>query len=241
MDDKKNNVHQGHRKRVRERFYKSGLDGIADHNVLEMLLFFGIPYKDTNEIAHRLIEKFGSFSGVLNADPTDLRAVGGMTDNAVWLINLLLPVFRRYNDDILSMRPQLLSADEIYEYIKPKFMDSQNERVFILCFNADHSLISADMLNEGDISSAAFDIRKMVATVLCKKADSVILVHNHPSAVSIPSNADVNVTKEVFNVLKSLGVKLADHIIISKSGYLSMARTNSFAYIFYDGKTLLEK
>ena len=100
------NIHKGHREKVKQRYYEAGLNSMPDHNILEMLLFFGIPYKDTNEMAHELIARFGSFSGVLEADVKDLVTVKGMTENAAFLITMILPLYKRYMEDISSRKPE---------------------------------------------------------------------------------------------------------------------------------------
>lgn len=233
MSDGANNVHKGHRQKVKQRYYESGLCGMADHNVLEMFLFFGIPYKDTNVIAHALMDKFGSFSGVLRADRRDLADVGGMTDNAACLLSMLLPVFGRYCEDISTKRPQLTDIKEIVDFIRPKFVDAANERVYLLCFGNNHTLISARLVNEGDVGSVLVDYRNIAAAVLETKATSAVLVHNHPNSIALPSPNDLAATKQVFSFLKTMKVALHDHLIIAGSEFCSMATTPRFAHIFY--------
>ncbi|MGN1194193.1 MAG: RadC family protein [Acutalibacteraceae bacterium] len=230
---KDKNPHQGHRQKARERYYKGGLDCMPDHNVLEMLLFFGIPYKDTNEIAHSLIEKFGSFSGVLKADRTDLQNVKGMTENAACLISMLLPVFKRYTDDLMKEKPTLETTEQIVNFIKPRFIDTTNEKVYLICFDCNHALISVRFIDEGDIASANINLRKIASTVIETKAASVILVHNHPNSISLPSQADIGATKKAYELLSMLKVRLLDHIIISQTGHCSMVSVPKFAHIFY--------
>ena len=232
MDEKKN-IHKGHRQKVRESYYKSGLDGEPDHRILEFLLFFGIPYKDTNVIAHELIEKFGSFSGVLKASVEELKGVKGMTENAACLISLILPVYKRYADDILSKKPVLTTTEEIVEFIRPKFIGAADEKIFLLCFDSNHSLLTVRLLSEGDISSASFDMRSLASAVLETKAQSAILVHNHPNGIALPSVDDVETTKTVYNFLQTIKVTLLNHIIISDVGHCSMIDFPKFAHIFY--------
>ncbi|MGN0467242.1 MAG: RadC family protein [Acutalibacteraceae bacterium] len=233
MSDKNDNMHKGHRQKVKERYYASGMDSMPDHNILEMLLFFAIPLKDTNETAHLLMEKFGSFSGVLKADIADLKSVKGMTENAACLISMLLPIYKRYNEDLVSKKPELKSAEEIVSFIRPKFVDSSNERVYALCFDNCHKLICAKMLNEGDISSAYFDLRQLASTVLETKTKNVVIVHNHPTNIALPSTDDVKATQHVYDFLKYMKVNLNDHIIVTEKSFCSMANTPRYAYIFY--------
>ena len=230
---KKKNIHEGHRQKVRDRYYKGGLDCMPDHNVLEMLLFFGVPYKDTNEIAHRLIEKFGSFSGVLKADRADLKNVKGMTDNAACLISMLLPVFKRYTDNLMQEKPTLETTEDIVKFITPRFIDATNEKVYLICFDSNHALISVRFIDEGDVASANINLRAVASAVIETKAASAVLVHNHPNAIALPSQADINATKQVYEFLSMLRVRLLDHIIISQTGHCSMVSVPKFAHIFY--------
>ena len=227
------NIHKGHRKHVRERYYKSGLESMPDHNVLELLLFFGIPYKDTNPIAHALIEKFGSFSAVFQASVNELMSVKGMTENAACLINLFLPVYRRFSHDLLSKTTSLLTTEEIVEFIKPQFFGCTYEKLYILCFDSSHSLITVRELSRGDITSAGLDFRLMATIVLESKAHSVVLVHNHPNGISLPSQADVEATKTAYSLLNTLKVDLMNHIIICDNGFSSMIDIPKFIPIFF--------
>lgn len=232
MDEKKN-LHKGHRQNVRNSYYKTGLAGEPNHKMLEFLLFFGIPYKDTNVIAHELIEKFGSFSGVLTASIDELKSVKGMTENAACLISLILPLYNRYAGDLLSKTPALTTTEEVVEFIKPKLIGATEERIYLLCFDSNHSLLSARLIGKGDISSASFDMRLLASAVLETKAQSAILVHNHPNGIALPSVQDVETTKKIYAFLQTLKVSLLNHIIISSVGHCSMIDFPKFAHIFY--------
>ncbi len=235
------NPHKGHRQRVLKRYLESGLDSFPDHNILEMLLFFCIPQKDTNIIAHELMEKFGSFSGVLEADFADLKNVKGMTENAASLLTMILPIIKRYQDDKLSEKRVLETTEDIVKYISPKFIDSVNERVFVICFDSKNELICTRLLSEGDISEAQLEFKKLASIVIETKASKVILVHNHPNLIALPSVADVEATKEVFNFLSKLKVMLADHIIVAKNGEsCSMLNNPRYTNIFYGLENLFD-
>lgn len=229
----KQNIHKGHRNRVREEYYSNGLEGMADHRILEMLLFFGIPYKDTNPIAHELLERFGSFAGVLEAKTADLVSIKGMTENASCLISMILPLYKRYMDDITKRKPMLTKTEEIVDFLRAKYAETNNERVYVLCFDPNHYLLNCRMINEGDISSSNFDLRKLTAAVLETNATSVIISHNHPHGITLPSNEDVNITLKAYELLKTLKVDLLDHIIVSETSYNSLVNMPRFTHIFY--------
>lgn len=231
---KTENPHKEHRKNVRKRYIEAGLDSFPEHNILEMLLFFGIPFKDTNVLAHDLMEKFGSFSGVLEADYADLINVKGMTENAACLLTMILPVVKKYQDDKLSKTKVLETTEDIVKYISPKFIDTVNEKVFVICFDSKNKLICTRQLGEGDLSEAQFELKKLASIVLETKASKVVLVHNHPNLIALPSIEDVEATKTAFNFLASLKVILADHIIVAKNGdSCSMLNHPKYAHIFY--------
>ncbi|MCM1544038.1 MAG: hypothetical protein NC110_01955 [Ruminococcus sp.] len=231
-DKAKDNIHKGHRQKVKQRYYETGLRGMADHNVLEMLLFFGIPYKDTNEIAHELISRFGSFSGVLRADVKDLRKVKGMTDNAACLINMLLPVYKRYEADLAQRNPSLMTIKEVVDYVRPKYIGAMTEMVYLLCFDSAHRLIAERMLKEGSLVNATFDLRSIASVLLETNATGVILVHNHPNAIAAPSSADVAATCSVADFLNTLDIALLDHIIISDDAHFAMSQSDKTAHMF---------
>ena len=234
-DEKKTkaeNLHKNHRANMRQVYYKSGLESLPDHTVLELLLYFGIPMKDTNETAHLLLERFGSFSAVLRADISELRSVKGMTENAACLISMLLPLFRRYSDDLGKLKKALSSPDDVADYIRPKFIDSTNERLFAVFTDASDRIIACRLICEGHLSSASFDFRSLVSACLETKASNVFLAHNHPSGIALPSADDIELTRNVCSFLKVIDVALRDHLIIAGETYTSMASIPKFSELF---------
>ena len=229
---KKENPHKGHRIKVRNRYYETGFNGMADHNVLEMLLFFGIPYRDTNEMAHELISRFGCFSAVLEADVKDLITVKGMTENAACLISMIRPLYKRYMEDICSRKPVFDSKEKISEFIRSLFLDTNDERLYALAYDSSRRFIGYKNIGDGDIRSSRADIRKLSAFVLECKATDIILAHNHPHGIALPSTEDIDCTKYIYKILEALKVRLLDHIIVNESDYISMAETMRYAYIF---------
>ena len=229
---KKENPHKGHRIKVRNRYYETGFNGMADHNVLEMLLFFGIPYRDTNEMAHELITRFGSFSAVLEAEVKDLVTVKGMTENAACLLSMIRPLYKRYMEDICSRKPVFDSKEKISEFIRSLFLDTNDERLYALAYDSGRRFIGYKNIGDGDIRSSRADIRKLSAFVLECKATGIILAHNHPHGIALPSMEDIDCTKYIYKILDALKVRLLDHIIVNESDYISMAETMRYAYIF---------
>ncbi len=236
---KDNNIHKGHRKKVRNRYYECGLKGMPEHNILEFLLFFGIQRKDTNEIAHELINRFGSLSSVFEAKREDLMKVKGMTENAACLITMILPLYSAYVDDLSSMKEDLVNNDGIVNYLQGKF-SKRCEQVYILCFNSDHSFITCRLIGEGDIASSTFDSRKLISVVLETNARMVVMAHNHPHGIHMPSAQDIEVTQTIYNFLKTINVKLIDHLIVTDDNYSSLASLPRSAHIFYETEPLFK-
>ncbi len=234
-DNKKpKNVHEGHRERLRQRFLSEGLDNFQDHNVLELLLFYSVPLKDTNEEAHNLIDTFGSLSGVFDASFEDLCKVKGIGERSATLIKMMPALFKKYeidkmdNDDII-----LNSSKKVAEYVAPHFKGVTNEKMHVLCLDSNCRVLSFTQVSEGIVNSAPLNTRKIVETALNCNAASVILVHNHPSGVVAPSRNDIDVTIGMVNLLEKVSLKLNDHIIIGNgSDFFSFRTSDKYKYIF---------
>lgn len=227
------NIHKGHRQKVKKRVLTNGLAGESPHQILELLLFFGIPCRDTNPIAHELINRFGSLSGVLRADVAELKSVKGMTENAALLLHLILPVYEAYQDDLLHAPALPGTAAQLVELVRPKFVGSTTEKVYLLCVGANGRLLGLRKISEGDLSTAALDLRALTAAVLETRAQDAVLIHNHPNGVAAPSRQDIDATKQVVAFLRQLKVRLLNHIIISENDYCSMADKLAWAHLFY--------
>lgn len=234
MADGKVNIHKDHRKKVKDRFFECGFTGMPDHNILEAILFLGIPQKDTNPIAHELIDTFGSFAGVLEAKKSDLLKVKGMTESAAFAIMSYLPVNRRYIESLQKKKPVFETNDQLVEFLRPLFFEKSTiERVFVLCFDSKNRLIACRNICDGDISSALFDVRELTRVVLEVNAQRIIVAHSHPHGVALPSREDIATTKLIYEMMKFIKVHLDDHFIITDTGYMSMAKSRHYTHIFH--------
>ncbi len=241
MSENNVNIHKNHRKKIRERFYTCGFDGMADHNVLETILFPGIPQKDTNPIAHELMEIFGSFSAVLEADRESLLKIKGMTETAAFSLMTYLPVYKRYFDDIVGDKPIFDTPEKLVEYLRPRFFEKNRiERMYILCFDGKKRLITCQIISDGDLCSSLFDIRKLLNIVLQVNAQRVIIAHSHPRGIAIPSREDIVATKHLYNLLSYIMVDLDDHIIVTDNDYFSMERSKHYTHIFHSAPPLVD-
>ena len=222
-------MHSGHRQRVRERFLAEGLDHFSEHQVLEMLLFYCCPRKDTNELAHQLIAEFGSLEQVLEAPVSELVKVREIGQNAATFISFASAFSRYYM--VCKAKDQgdiLPSVEECIRYLQPYFLGRTNEAVFLLCLDSKCKVLTCKLVGEGSVNSAGVSIRKLVEIALATKASSVVLAHNHPSGLAIPSPEDVLTTEKAAAALRSVDVILSDHIVFSDNDSISMVQSKYF-------------
>ena len=221
--------HAGHRERLRERFQNEGLDHFEPHQVLELLLFYAIPRKDTNELAHELLKRFGTVAGVLEASPAELKKVPGMGDGAATFIAFINDL-GRYYQITRSPRPTILTTvAECGDYLRPMFHNRRNETVFLLCLDAKCKVICCKEVGEGSVNSAAIPIRRVVEMALAANATSVVLAHNHPSGLALPSTEDVCTTKRVSMALNAVEIQLVDHIVVADDEFVSLAQSGLYS------------
>lgn len=230
----KKNVHAGHRDRLRQRFLKEGLENFQDHNVLELLLFYSIPRKDTNEEAHNLMDRFGSLSGVFNASYEELCEVKGISENSATLIKMMPELFKKYEVDIVKNDDVVLNTSKlIAQYVAPFFKGETKEKMYLLCLDSSCKVISFNLISEGVVNSAPLNIRSIMEISLKNNASKLILVHNHPSGVVAPSRSDVDATMGIQNLMEKVGIKLSDHIIIGHGDdYFSFRKSEKWKGIF---------
>ena len=219
-------IHDGHREKMRRRFLSGGLEQFADHEALELLLYYAIPRRDTNPIAHALIDRYGSLSAVLAAPVEDLQKVEGIGESAAILLKLVprLCAKARLAD---ADRQELIlnTASRAGAYLLERFYGEQNEVIYQLCLDRKGKLLACKKLGEGSIASAALDVRTLVETAILPSASSGVLAHNHPSCIASPSHEDYAATDRARNALETIGVALADHIIVADGDFVSLAES----------------
>ena len=202
-------IHDGHRQRLKQRFLEEGLESFTDIQVLELLLFFSVPRQDTNPIAHALLDHFGSLYQVLEAPVEELRKVKGVGEQSALLLSLMNDVARYYQVD-RTMREKILpTVQACGEYLVPFFFGRNVETVF----------------GQGSVNSAGISVRKIVETALAANATTVVLAHNHPSGIAVPSSEDVQTTCRVAMALNAVEIQLADHIVVADGDYVSMVQS----------------
>ena len=219
--------HDGHRERLRERFRKEGLANFQEHEVLELFLFYCLPRKDTNELGHALIKRFGSLANVLETPAEELAKLPGMGINAATFLTLIAQLERYYlmhkNDEKI-----LAILDDCGKYLENCFRNQRNETVMLLCLDAKCKVISCNEVGQGSVNSAAVPIRRVVEMALGVNASSAILAHNHPSGLAIPSGEDIQTTRRLALALDAVEIQLVDHIIVADSDYVSLRQSGLY-------------
>lgn len=221
-------TNQGHRKRVKDRFLAEGLENFDEVHALELMLFYALAQKDTKPLARALLDRFGTFNGVLEAPVEELKRVSGVGEGVAAYLSLFNEVerYRRVRKD--SMFRVMDDADKYGRYLAAQLSGRRNETVFMLCLDAKQKMLCCKMVGEGDVNSASIPVRRMVEIALATNASMVILAHNHPSGSAVPSPEDVMTTKAFGRALLPLGVVLADHVVVSDDDFTSMRQSRCY-------------
>lgn len=218
-------MHDGHRKRLRQRFLEEGLDHFTDVQVLELLLFYCIARQDTNPIAHRLLEHFGSLSRVLEAPVAELCKVEGVGENTAIFLRLVTQAGSFYLKDRAAQTKVLPTLESCAQFLQPYFYGQNVETVYLLCLDAKCKLLCCKKMSQGNVNSTEISIRKIVETALSANASSVLLAHNHPGGIAIPSYADIRTTLNVASALQAVDVHFIDHLVICDDDYVSLMQS----------------
>ncbi|MBP8289352.1 MAG: DNA repair protein RadC [Chromatiaceae bacterium] len=210
---------------MRGRFLEEGLDCFEDHQVLELLLFQVVPRGDTNPIAHRLMDRFGSLSAVLEADPTDLASVQGVGSRAAAFLSLIPQVTRRYfQDRVKRDNPQLTSSVAVIDYVLPLMTGRPEEVFYVLCLDSHCRVLYPALISEGTVKEAHVNPRQVVEQAIRHRAASVVLAHNHPGGAAKPSTPDHRLTALIVQLLGGMGIPVLDHVIVANDQAYSFAK-----------------
>lgn len=211
----------GHRQRTKNKYIKSGINGWLDYEVLELALSYAIARKDTKQVAKELIERFKTISGVLDADSTELKSIAGISDHTALFLKLLKDISILYLENGLHKKDLLSSSGLVFNYLKGSLKGCADEEVRSLFLNCRNQLIDSETLQIGTVNRSVIYPRKIVERALYHHAVGVIIAHNHPAGTLEPSKEDCVVTKAIKDALKTVDIKLLDHIIIGGNDYFS--------------------
>jgi len=218
-------IHDGHREKMRQRFLKNGLEGYADHEALELLLYYALPRRDTNPIAHALMKRYGSLAAVLNAPVEDLKTVEGIGESAAILLKLVPLMTRKARIAEAEKETALTTVSRVGAYLLERYEGEPHEVLYQLCLDRKGKLLVCKRLHEGSAAGAELDVRRVVENAILTKASGVILAHNHPSGIALPSAEDVAATMRAKEALQTIDVELIDHIIVADGDFVSMERS----------------
>ena len=220
--------HEGHRSRVRERVRRESLRNFYDYQVLEYALSFVIPYKDTNPIAHRLINKFGSLSGVFEASEKDIANVEGMGEVSAHFITHIIDLYQCYQIDKAKKCPNIFTPHDGFLYFKELLGNKLVEEIYVVCLSPKGKLLSTELVADGSTTETVVSMRNITEIMAKNNASSIIVAHNHPKGSAIPSEADNKFTKALVTTLAINGCHLLDHIIIGEE--TSEMKENYYSY-----------
>ncbi len=226
---KKELPHEGHRQRLKNRFLASSLESFEPHNVLELLLFYSVPRQDTNELAHSLIDRFGSLKGVFDADFKELIKVKGIKENSATLIKLVPQIARTYMTNENPVGKILDSAEAIGNYLVNLYIGSTTETVYILLFDSNFKLLNTVKLFEGSVNSAIVAPRKIFEEVTKVNASMFVMAHNHPNGVPVPSMEDIETTVALSGAFEMFSVGLLEHFVVAEGKYFPIIRETNHA------------
>ena len=222
----KHNIHAEHRKRMKNRFKLHGIDIFEKHEILELALYYAIPRKDTNPIAHRLLERFGTIHDVMNAPFSALREVEGIGEEAACFIKFLVDIVRIYMEEKASSKETYRSREELNERLSMKFIGREIEIVSIILVDAKRKIIYDGIVNKGSHNSVDMYMRRIIELIVLYNAAGIVIAHNHPSGIALPSPQDIETTKKLGNVLAGMNVSFLDHIIVADNDFVSLREAN---------------
>lgn len=213
----------GHRKRLREKFIRSGLKGFHDYEIVELLLSLGTPRKDCKQPAKDAIKKFKSLRGVLGASAEELQEIKGVGPHNAFGIKLTMEVSSKFLEEKVIDLPSYSSSQEVFHYLYHSLRDRKKELFKVLYLNSQNQITATEDLFEGTVNSSAGSPREVIERAIKNNAVSLIFVHNHPSGNPAPSQSDKELTRELVYAARIMGIKVLDHIIIGNDRYFSFA------------------
>ena len=221
MNDRQQLHQKGHRQRLKKRYSQSGIDTLHDYEVLELLLFYAIPRRDTKALAKDVIKRFGSLKKLMDADPKEIDALPGVGAQTALLIRLVRDLGSLYLREKAMETAQISSTKALLDYCMASMGGLKDERFNVIYLNAQNRIIKTEVIQEGIVNQAVVYPRKILEKALKHKASAVILVHNHPSGNITPSEADIRLTRTLQDTARVLDILIHDHIIVGENRYFS--------------------
>lgn len=223
-------MHEQHRQRMKERYLREGFENFATHELIEMLLYYSQPRKDTNPCAHALLEQFGSLKGIMEATVDDLTTVEGVGEHSAILLKLVAELLRRYAIDLGKKIGGYDTLTKVCDFIYRRFIGIHHERLYLMIFNNRMSMTDCYAIADGTINTSDAPIRLIAEKCLQRKASSVIVAHNHPDGLLVPSTADLDFTDALQETLDLINVSLVEHLIVNNFGVVPIMRDHCTVY-----------
>lgn len=225
IEKKKNSNYIGHRRRLKQKFLKEP-NLFYDYELLELLLSYGLPRKDTKTIAKDLLNKLGNLKGVIFAPDHELLEINGISTGLLTFLKVIRELITRIEQQDLINKESIKSPKEVFLYLRHKFGMLEKEHFYLLLLNGKNKIISLEKIGQGTVNYLNIYPREVVEIILKKRAVGVIFIHNHPGGDPSPSQEDMKITKKFIRLLEEIEVNLLDHIIISKDNYFSFKENN---------------
>ena len=227
-EEKTKNNAKGHRERVRKKFLENGFNGLEDYEVLELLLFYVIPRKDTKAIAKELIKRFKTLANVLKADTLELKTVNGLGDVAITFLKMMGALPEKIYEDKLKNQKLIkddknkITDKEVFlSFLRNKIGYEDVEKFYVIYLSSSNEVIAFEESSSGTLDRSSIYPREIYKRVIMENAKSIIIAHNHPSGNTCPSKCDIDITNEIAKGLKNFGALLLEHIIITRDSYFS--------------------
>jgi DNA repair protein RadC len=214
--------YHGHRERLRARFLKGGSDAVADYELLELVLFRALPRRDVKPLAKDLIKQFGSFAEVVSAPTERLRSIKGLGGAAITELKLVEAAAHQLARGQVQNRPVLSSWSNVLDYCRTAMAFADKEQLRVLFLDKRNRLIADELQQQGTVDHTPVYPREVVKRALELSATAIILVHNHPGGDPTPSRADIEMTKQIVEIARGLGIEVHDHIIVGRDGHASL-------------------
>ncbi len=224
MAEMNTNLHKEHRKRLRSKFMKVGIDGLTDHEIIELLLFYAIPVKNTNETAHRLIKEYGNLANIFDADEESLIKIEGVGESVATMFKLMRECVNKYINDKNDIANVNLTPLNINTYIKNLFYGHTREVAYAVLLDSNCNVKKVKKLSVGTVNATPLYPREVVKLAVNEKYPYMLLAHNHPNGSAVPSPNDLKITKTIELALNFVDVRLVDHVIVAGEKVTSLAR-----------------
>ncbi len=237
----KENIHTGHRERLRHLAASAGIDNLPDHQVLELILSYIIPQKDTNPIAHRLLKEFGSISGVFEASVHDLTKVSGIGKVAAEFLHLCSQIPLIYKKSKSNTKVVLDRPSLVIKHFKDTIEIIDTEKFYVAYLNSKCELIKTECLGGGTANKIVVNIKDLLSKILKLPTSGVVICHTHPNGEAKPSYEDVQFTRQVMLCLKGAGLRLLDHVILSNDNHYSFLNNGELSKYDLEISELLQK